>query len=359
MRTRRQLSSSDPVSHGHRVAEGGHKPVLLQQCLEILDIKPDDTVLDATLGGAGHAKEFVAKLGAKGTFIGIDADADAVKRAEEALKGAEAKVVISRSLSARKAEGVGEPPSVHRGGEQPALRTDGSQKKNGPTIFLVEGNFRELESYLGKHVIPGLDKAFFDLGWSSYQLGVGRGFSFQADEPLLMTFSREISDDTLTAGKIVNGWQEGSIADILYGWGEEKFSRQIARAIVEARRQKEIATSHELAEIIRRSVPAFYRKGRIHPATKTFQALRIATNDEMGSLKKGLTSAWKSLNSGGRLAVLSFHSVEDREVKKLMREWEDRAEGKRVVKKTIQASREEQAANPRSRSAKLRCIEKY
>lgn len=305
------------MSQGHRVATESHKPVLLQESLETLDINEGDTVLDATLGGAGHAKEILARLGPKGIFLGIDADADAVKRAEKALAGSAARVI------------------------------------------LVEGNFRDVESYLGKHGIPHLDKAFFDLGWSSYQLDAGRGFSFLTDEPLLMTFSREIGEHTPTAGTIVNDWQEESIADVLYGWGEEKFARKIARAIVEARQGKKIATSRELAEIVRSAVPPFYCKGRIHPATKTFQALRIATNDEMGSLKQGLTAAWKSLNSGGRLAVLSFHSVEDREVKKLMREWEDRGEGKRVTKKTIQASREEQAANPRSRSAKLRCIEKY
>lgn len=295
----------------------GHRPVLLHESLETLDIQADDVVLDGTLGGAGHASEMVAKLGAKGTFIGIDADADAIKRAEERLKGAEANVI------------------------------------------LIEGNFRKLESYLGKHVIPHLDKAFFDLGWSSYQLDVGRGFSFLADEPLYMTFSRDVGENTLTAGTIVNEWQESSIADILYGWGEEKFSRQIAKAIVEARKEKEIATSNELANIIRSAVPAFYRKGRLHPATKTFQALRIATNDEMGALTEGLQAAWKLLNSGGRLAVLSFHSVEDREVKKLMREWEDQGGGKRVLKKPVQASREDKKENPRARSAKLRCMEKY
>lgn len=323
MRTRRHLSSSDPVSEGHRpqldsrLHLTGHKPVLLQESLDTLDIKEGDTVLDATLGGAGHAAEFVARLGKDGTFIGIDADEDAIARAEAKLKDTAAKVI------------------------------------------LIKGNFRNVESYLGKHVISHLDKAFFDLGWSSYQLDAGRGFSFLSDEPLIMTFSREVSEDTLTAERIVNDWEEGNIADILYGWGEEKFSRHIARAIVEARKHKRIRTSRELAEIVKSAVPPFYRKGRIHPATKTFQALRIATNDEMGALKEGLNGAWKLLNSGGRLAVLSFHSVEDREVKKITREWEDRGEGKRVLKKPVQASREEVLANPRARSAKLRCMEKY
>lgn len=321
MRTRRHLSSSDPVSQGHRSQLEskpltGHKPVLLQESLETLDIQADDVVLDGTLGGAGHAAEIVAKLGPKGTFIGIDADADAITRAEERLNGSAARII------------------------------------------LIEGNFRKVESYLGKHVIPHIDKAFFDLGWSSYQLSVGRGFSFLSAEPLSMTFSRDVSENTLTAGKIVNEWQEESLSDIIFGWGEEKFSRHIARAIVEARKIKKIATSSELADIVKSAVPAFYRKGRLHPATKTFQALRIATNDEMGALKEGLNSTWKHMNSGGRLAVLSFHSVEDREVKKIMREWEAKGEGKRVLKKTVQASREEQVANPRSRSAKLRCMEK-
>lgn len=310
MRTRRHLSSSDPVSEGHR-------PVLLQESLDTLDIQESDVVLDGTLGGAGHAAAFAARLGAKGTLIGIDADADAIKRAEDRLKHSAA------------------------------------------AIILVEGNFRNVESYFGKHMIPHCDKAFFDLGWSSYQLGVGRGFSFLKDEPLIMTFSRDVGDTTLTAERIVNDWEESSIADILFGWGEEKFSRQIARAIVKARKESRITTTRELADIVKASVPGFYRNGRIHPATKTFQALRIAVNDEMGALKDGLNAAWKLLNSGGRLAVLSFHSVEDREVKHIMREWEDREEGERILKKPISATREEIHDNPRARSAKLRCMVKY
>lgn len=304
------------MPEGHRVAAEGHKPVLLHESLERLAIRSDDVVLDATLGGAGHAKEIVAKLGAKGTFIGFDADKDAITRAGDALKGAEAKVI------------------------------------------LVEGNFRNVESYLGKHGIPHLDKALFDLGWSGFQIAAGRGFSFQKDEPLLMTYSSSIGENTLTAGKIVNTWAEESIADVVYGWGEENFSRRIAKGIVEARTKKPIATSQELAAIISDSVPAFYRRGRRHPATKTFQGLRIAVNDEMGALKEGLSSAWKSLNTDGRLAVISFHSVEDREVKKMMLEWSREGDGERITKSPIRPSREEVVANPRSRSAKLRVIRK-
>lgn len=323
MRTRRHLSSSDPMSltvgHRSQLNKGdstGHRTVLLHESLRALDVQPDDVVLDATLGGAGHAKEIVAKLGKKGVFIGIDADGDAIKRAEVALKGAK------------------------------------------PKVILIEGNFRNVESYLGKHEIPHLTKALFDLGWSGYQLAGGRGFSFQKDEPLLMTYSHEVGAHTLTAGTIVNSWGEESISDVIFGWGEEKFSRHIAKGIVEARKKKPIATSGELAAIISDSVPTFYKRGRRNPATKTFQALRIAVNDEMGSLKQGLTSAWKALNTDGRLVCITFHSIEDREVKRMMLDWARSGGGERVTKSPIRPSREEIIANPRSRSGKLRVIRK-
>ena len=287
MRTRRQRSSSDPMSLNE-----GHRPVLLHESLENLAIEPDDIVLDATLGGAGHAKEIVKLLGTNGIFIGIDADKDAIARAEEALKGASAKVI------------------------------------------LIHGNFRDIESHLGKHEIQHVTKAFFDLGWSSFQLAAGRGFSFLKDEPLLMTYADSMSEHTLTARTIVNTWGEESIADI-----------------------------------IKDSSPPFYRKGRIHPATKTFQALRIAVNDEMGALKQGLASVWKLLQQNGRLAVISFHSVEDREVKRFMLEKAQKGEGlpaamstaqagERITKSPIRPSHDEVLANPRSRSAKLRVIRK-
>lgn len=304
-------------THAPRVTgQEGHRTVLLHESLEQLDIQPDDVVLDATLGGAGHAKEIAQRLGPKGTLIGIDADAAAIARAEEALKGAKAKVI------------------------------------------LIEGNFRNVESYLGKHGILHLDKALFDLGWSQFQLSAGRGFSFLSDEPLLMTYSGTEGENTLTAGKIVNTWAESSIADILYGWGEERYSRQIAKRIVEARKSNEIRTSKELADVIARAVPHFYRKGRLHPATKSFQALRIAANDEMGALKDGLSSVWKSLRSNGRLACISFHSVEDRLVKRMMQEWVLSGEGEKLSKKPMTPLPEELRGNPRARSAKLRVVRK-
>ncbi len=280
--------------------------------MDTLDIEKGDIVLDATLGGAGHAKEIFARLAGTGKLIGMDADNAAVARARESLQG--------------------------------------------ENVTLIEGNFKDLESHLGKHGISKITKALFDLGWSSYQLEAGRGFSFQKDEPLLMTFSGEISENTLTAERIVNTWEESSLADIIYGWGEEHAARRIAKAIVTARKTKRIQTSGELAGVIARAVP---RRGRLHPATKTFQALRIATNDEMGALKSGLTAAWNMLKSGGVLAVITFHSVEDREVKRLMQGWEKAGEGLKITKKPIVPSREESTGNPRSRSAKLRGMREY
>ena len=296
---------------GHRAGGTGHRSVLLEESLDTLDIHQGDIVLDATLGGAGHAKEILARLAGTGLLVGLDADNAAVARARESLQG--------------------------------------------ENVILIEANFRDLESYLGKHGIPKLSKALFDLGWSSYQLDAGRGFSFQKDEPLLMTYSENVGETTLTAEKVVNDWEESSLADIIYGWGEERAARRIAKRIVDARKEKRIRTSGELAAVIESAVP---RKGRIHPATKTFQALRIAVNDEMGALKQGLQAAWTKLEAGGRIAVISFHSVEDREVKRLMQEWEKKGEGRKLTKKPISPSREESTGNPRSRSAKLRVMVK-
>lgn len=295
---------------------GGHRSVLLQEVIESLQIRPDDIVLDGTLGGAGHAKEIVHLLGTKGAFIGIDADAAAIARAKEALKDSVAKV------------------------------------------HLVEGNFRNTGMYLDNLGVTHITKALFDLGWSGFQLTAGRGFSFLQDEPLLMTYDEDPTEHTLTAKLAVNTWKEESLADVIYGWGEERYARQIARGIVKARTTKRIETSKELAEIIRESVPAFYRRGKLHPATKTFQALRIAVNDEMGALKYGLSSAFQKLAPGGRMAVITFHSIEDREVKRMFLEWAQNGNAERITKSPLKPSAEELKANPRARSAKLRVLQK-
>ncbi|RJR13666.1 16S rRNA (cytosine(1402)-N(4))-methyltransferase RsmH [Candidatus Parcubacteria bacterium] len=316
MRTRRsQSSSSDPVLSTLSKDEG-HRTVLLHEAVDSLELVPDDVVVDATLGGAGHAVHIAKKLDRHGTLVAFDLDGAAIKRAEAKLSTAT------------------------------------------PHVHLVQANFRDLKKETEKLGISAITKALFDLGWSSYQLDSGRGFSFLRDEPLLMTYTDAPHPATLTAGRIVNEWEEGNIADVLWGWGGERYSRRIARAIVEARKKRSIQTSQELAEIVSRAVPGAYRHGKIHPATRTFQALRIAVNDEFGALQEGLRAAWDMLAVGGRIAVISFHSTEDRIVKHLFANLEKEGGGKRVTKKPLIPSEKEIQENPRARSAKLRVIQK-
>ncbi len=318
MRTRRSQSSSDPVSEIHHpkaIASQslGHKPVLLHEGVDALAISPKDTVVDATLGGAGHAREIVAKLSRGGSFIGFDLDTDAIDRAQDALKG------------------------------------------SAPKVTLINANFRTVVRQLKGHGVSKIDKILFDLGWSAYQLDAGRGFSFHTDEPLLMTYGNK--PGALTAAIIVNEWEETSIADVIFGWGEERYSRRIAHAIVDRRKEKPFTTARELAEVIRGAVPPAYRRGRLHPATKTFQALRIAVNDELGALKEALNGARAMLAEGGRIAVITFHSIEDRLVKHVFADWDREGYGRRITKKPLVPSAEEIRDNPRARSAKLRVFE--
>lgn len=278
-------------------------------------------MLDATLGGAGHTRLIAQQLGKEGMLIGIDADEAAIARAREALEGFTCEV------------------------------------------RLLHGNFRYLERLARDTGCQGIDGALFDLGWSAFQLTAGRGFSFQKDEPLLMTYGAGPGlpgqgKDTLTASTIVNEWAEESLADIIFGWGQERYARRIAHAIVTHRAEHPIQSASELGEIIKAAVPPVYRYGRLHPATRTFQALRIAVNDELGALEEGLSGAWRMLRTGGRIVVITFHSIEDRLVKQRFVEWERTGEGKRITRRAQKPSREEIAENPRARSAKLRVIEK-
>jgi 16S rRNA (cytosine1402-N4)-methyltransferase len=319
MRTRRFKSSGDPVrgtpasARDGSPTRDGHRSVLLHEAIDALNLGTGKTVVDATLGGAGHAKEIITKLGKSGTLVGFDADIEAIERSRTELADAE------------------------------------------PKTFFVHSNFALLEEKLLELGIARVDAVLFDLGWSGYQLSAGRGFSFRSDEPLRMTYDAAHS---LTAETIVNEWEQQSLADVIYGWGEERYARRIAKAIVMARENAPIRTSRQLADIILSAVPQAYRRGRLHPATKTFQALRIAVNDELGALDKGLTAAWSLLMRGGRIAVISFHSLEDRDVKRRFLEWEKAGEGRRITKKPVPASFEECKENPRARSAKLRVIEK-
>ena len=317
MRTRPTKSSGLPVPESETKVTlqiEGHRTVLLHEAVSSLNIKPMDTIVDATLGGAGHALSMANLLNEKGTFVGFDLDSDALERSKKILAGVK------------------------------------------PRVELIHANFRELSRELDARSIGAIDGALFDLGWSTFQLNVSRGFSFMRDEPLHMTYG-DPAAALFTARTIVNDWAENSIADVIYGWGEERFARRIARNIVEYRQKKAIETSGQLAEIVRFSIPAPARNGRTHPATKTFQALRIAVNDELGALKDGLFSAWQRLNAGGRLAVITFHSLEDRVVKRQFQEWA-KEDGELVYKKPLPPTLEEVRSNPRARSAKLRVIEK-
>lgn len=298
--------------------EAKHDSVLMQEVLEALDVQPHDMVVDATLGGAGHFTSILSALGEGGVLIGIDADLAAVERGREAY--------------AR------------------------DRRPERPIAHLVNDNFRNLTRILERLKIGQVDKILFDLGWSGYQIASPRGFSFSAehDEPLLMTYG-EAGE---TAADIVNSSSEEDLANIIFTYGEERFARSIARAIVAARAKERILTTQALVAAILAGTPHWYHERKIHPATKTFQALRIAANDEIGSLREGLAAALDALASGGRLAVISFHSIEDRIVKEVLREAAQAGMGSLIPKKPIVPTRAEILVNRRARSAKLRIFER-
>ena len=291
-----------------------HKTVLLKEAIDGLNLKRGAVVLDATFGGGGHSLE-ICKGFTDVKIIALDQDKNAFKKSE---------------------------------GKFENLDCD---------ISFVNENFRNTDRVLAN--VGQVDGIIFDLGLSSDQLENSlRGFSFLKDEPLVMTMKASPLPEDITAFDVVNTWSEKSLADIIYGYGEEKFSRKIAKAIVEARKNKEIKTTFELVGIIESAVPSIYKKGRIHVATKTFQALRIAVNDELGALSEGLEKGFNFLKKGGRIAVISFHSLEDRIVKRFYKSKADKGEAILINKKVILASEVEVGENPRSRSAKLRILEK-
>ena len=236
--------------------------------------------------------------------------------------------------------------------------TEGDKFKNC-NISFVNDNFRNIDKVLVKTKVGEVDGIIFDLGLSSDQLeNSGRGFSFLKDEPLLMTMKENPSREDLTAKEIVNTWSEESLADIIHGYGEERFARRIAKGVVETRVKKKIESSFDLVKVINDSVPVAYRMGHLHPATRTFQALRIAVNDELGALKNGLEKGFKFLKKGGRMSVISFHSLEDRIVKRFYKAKEKEEKAKLINKKPFTPSIEEIRNNNRSRSAKLRILER-
>lgn len=289
-----------------------HIPVLLHETVSALALKGNSTVIDATLGGGGHAKEIVKQLGKEGIFVGIDADPVAIEN----------------------------------------VNLDQASTK----IILVNDNFRNIKKIVEDNQLEPT-AIIADLGWRTDQFeSGGKGFSFNSDDPLIMTFGNPESH-LFTAEDVVNDWEEESLRDIIRGYGEEKFAGRIAKAIVKHRSIERIKTAKELADIVASVVPKFGRS-KIHPATRTFQAIRIAVNDELGALKQFMTDSFECLKPEGRLAIISFHSLEDRMVKRFFNELIRDGQAFGLNKKPIIAKEEELARNPRARSAKLRVLEK-
>ncbi len=291
-----------------------HKTVLLKEAIDGLALAPDYTVVDATFGSGGHAREIIRMLDERGTYIGIDAD----KTALEGQTFKEAKC----------------------------------------TIHLVNDNFENITEILRSLHTTTVDGILADLGWRMEQFAEGKkGFSFNIDEPLLMTFG-DPSAYSFTATDIVNEWDEEVLANIFYGYAEETAARKISKAIIEARKKERIDTTFKLRDVVMASVPKAALHRGIHPATKVFQALRIAVNDELGVLERFLGKGFETLKPGGRMAIITFHSIEDRVVKHFFRELVQAGRGELVTKKPQSPTREEVIENPRARSAKLRIITK-
>ena len=303
-----------------------HFSVLLQECIDGLDIDPDGIYVDCTAGGGGHSFAIASRLSSKGRLISLDRDPDAIKAASERL----------------------------------------AQFSN---VSVIHRNYSELDSVLNELGIPAVDGILMDLGVSSYQLDEGsRGFSYHSDAPLDMRMSKT----GISAADVVNTFDEQQLANIIFEYGEEKFSRRIASNIVKARKTAPVETTFQLADIIRESVPQKARRDK-NPCKKTFQAIRIAVNGELDHLSEGLDKAFACLKPNGRLAVITFHSLEDRLVKQRFAGWckgcvcppdfpqcvcGRKPQGKLVNRKPIEADENELENNNRSRSAKLRIIER-
>jgi 16S rRNA (cytosine1402-N4)-methyltransferase len=314
-----------PERGGH--GAGGHVPVLLKEAIDFLAVKRGGTYLDATVGLGGHSCEIAKRLGAPGHLIGFDKDPAALERAAVSLQ----------------------PSAVKENPDEPAATGGQRTGEDWPTVSLMHGSFAEV----GEQVAPAsLDGMMADLGVSSLQLGdPARGFSFQAEGPLDMRMNPMSGE---TAEQVVNHIDERELADVIYEFGEERRSRRIARAIV---RSRPIRTTQQLVEVVSAAARSMKHE-RIHPATRTFQALRIFVNRELDDLKALLEAAPTVLKPGGRLVVISFHSLEDRIVKDALRDGAKQGWYRLLTKKPVTAGEEEIDRNPRSRSAKMRAAEK-
>jgi len=305
-----------------------HKSVLLQECIDGLNIRKNKIYVDGTLGGAGHSKEIAKKLENTGMLIGIDRDEEALQVAKDRLK-------------------------------------------EFSNIKYVHDNHDNIKQILEQNDIDGVDGILLDLGVSSYQIDeASRGFSYMKEASLDMRMDKT---QTLTAEEVVNTYKEEELARIIYEYGEEKFSRQIARKICEERTQNKIETTKQLVEIIEKAIPVYAKNKEGHPAKRTFQAIRIEVNNEIQPLYDTVMNSIKALNSGGRLCIITFHSLEDRAVKNAYTDALGKCTcpkelpycvcnketlGKIITKKPILPTEQETEENSRSRSAKLRIFEK-
>ena len=301
-----------------------HIPVLLKETIGILNPQPGEFFVDGTVGSGGHAVEIFKRIMPSGRLLGIDLDGNNLETA---------RLKISTELRIKNLE----------------LRNN---------LILVHGNYADLPEILKEKKLPKADGLLLDLGFSSEQLnppaGGGRGFSFLKDEVLDMRY--ESNKERLTAAEIVNSFTEKELADIIFKYGEERYSRRIAKAIIEERKKKRILTTFDLVEIIKKAAPKIYQAGRRHPAMRTFQALRIYVNQELDNLETILKNINQISKIKGRVLIISFHSLEDRLVKNYFRQMAKDGKAEILTKRPVRPTEEEIEKNSRSRSAKLRAI---
>ncbi len=301
------------ISHVAREAKHmSHIPVLFHEVIALLAPKRGEFAIDGTLGGGGHARGILDRIMPGGSFLGVDWDKEMIARFEQTIR---------------------------------------EDDREGGKIVLVCANYAELKTVLHRKKLGRADMLLLDLGFSSAQLEGGKGLSFRADEPLDMRYGLRKGE---TAAEVVNTFSEEHLRALIADYGEERYAFRVAKAIVAARRRKRILRTAELRDVILTALPQGYERGRIDPATRTFQALRIFVNHELENVTEVLRDVPSLLKPGGRVAVIAFHSLEDRIVKRAMQTWKRENIATLVTRKPIVASAIEQQANPRSRSAKLR-----
>ncbi len=288
-----------------------HIPVLLKEVVEILNPQSEEFFIDGTVGSGGHVIAISEKIGSKGKLLGLDWDEKAVESFKLKIKNLKPKTIV------------------------------------------VHANYADLPEILKKHNLPKADGLILDLGFSSESLTANKGFSFLKSEPLDMRYDIK---QGITVAEIINSFSEKDLAEIFWQYGEERYSRQIAKKIIQERKSENIKTTFDLVEVIKKAIPRNYERNRINPATRVFQALRIYVNQELKNLEKLLNNVNKIIKDKGRIAIISYHSLEDRLVKNRFRELKNQKKALILTKKPVRPTLKEIKENPRSRSAKLRAI---